>query len=266
MSGLQNSVVLGCKNGIIIRWIINNLPGMNNWPSLCFYQPVQSPNCSIIPTEIPFVQNSAPFKGPVPKERKQPTTGYGDDATEMSDNESYLSIESAPKAAPKAKPPAKPKIPVNREFYYEHRFRIIHLDFINYGEEMLSIDARGHIYIWEYEMKHYNEYANTFKPNFKMRVQVDTTTYSRDDDNFKLLFPPEGAQLDPKNLSDNDQLICREYMADKHVNLKEIVERAIDSQRNKNEATFRYIVPSGSVSNVESGTRLKFHEYVFSRD
>lgn len=58
---------------------------------------------------------------------------------------------------------------------------------------MISIDARGHIYIWEYEMKHYNEYANTFKPNFKMRVQVDTTTYTRDDDNFKLLFPPEGA-------------------------------------------------------------------------
>lgn len=55
-------------------------------------------------------------------------------------------------------------------------------------------------------------------------------------------------------------------MADKHVNLKEIVERAIDSQRNKNEATFRYIVPSGSVANVEAGAKLKFHEYVFSRD
>ncbi len=97
-------------------------------------------------------------------------------------NESVMSIESKPMAAPTFKGKARvQKRPVNREFYYEHRFRIIHLDFINYGEEMLSIDARGHIYIWEYEKKHYNEYAYSFKPNFKMRVQVDTTTYLRDD-------------------------------------------------------------------------------------
>ena len=41
MAGMQNSVVIGCKNGIIMRWIINNLPGMNNWPKRCFYAPIQ---------------------------------------------------------------------------------------------------------------------------------------------------------------------------------------------------------------------------------
>ncbi len=77
LAGIQNSVVLGCKNGIIIRWIVNGLPGMNNWPTHCFYQPLQGKKCSIIDHELPFVENHAPFRGPIPQENKKSSVGYG---------------------------------------------------------------------------------------------------------------------------------------------------------------------------------------------
>lgn len=61
---------------------------------------------------------------------------------------------------------------INREFFLGHKSAIIFVCHIENGKDMLTIDEKGHIFVWTYSKK-FVDTRGVFKPSHKYRVTME---------------------------------------------------------------------------------------------
>ncbi|EGR34441.1 hypothetical protein IMG5_011370 [Ichthyophthirius multifiliis] len=133
-TGVQPSILLGCQGGLIMKF--------NSNKDLYQNQIYKFPIHNVINTHI--------------------ITNY--DVEFPSENQNLIDFKDN-YASNNQKPPN-----IFREFFVEHKAKIVQIFFINKPETFISIDSKGYIYYWIYEKEQYNVKSNGYKPKSKFKV------------------------------------------------------------------------------------------------
>ncbi len=121
------------------------------------------------------------------------------------------------------------------------RTKIILLEYAGNGTRLVSVDAAGHIYVWEY-IAALLKPSLSFKPHYKGRVVLEVAQYIPLNDTV-VKFPPQQqgskvpTQLNPAKVTREERLLMEEYL--QNLALDSIFTEAITQEKLKDGTTVR---------------------------
>ncbi|KAL4510670.1 hypothetical protein ABPG72_004824 [Tetrahymena utriculariae] len=197
-TGLQPYIMMGCERGIIMKF--NSNKDLNKGINYKF------PIHNVINSQI-ITFNEAEF----PNEHAK--------VLEIVDNHNEEHDKH---------------INIFREFFVEHKAKIIQIVFLNKPETFISIDTRGYIFYWVYEKDQYLIKIDGYFPKSKYKVSCQVINYSLKNSNDKADGPNsvsinlnEGGQQEEKGKKYFKNLISQNQDYDK---------RCIYLKRNQSES------------------------------
>ncbi|XP_048746898.2 uncharacterized protein LOC125659312 isoform X2 [Ostrea edulis] len=100
---------------------------------------------------------------------------------------------------------------VEGELFKQHKTRIVHVSFIDYVNELVTVDEEGYIFIWKYT-REWKASVGWFKPARKFRLSKTKDMYQPTESKPKLVFTDQTASMPNKKRARTRQEIANERL------------------------------------------------------